>query len=89
MAKVITEEQKNRLIKSLPDDYNKWSYRKVVRVRMKGAFYFKGQILKVKYFVTFGAFDHKNRWVDYYDIGREVTLSRWGKFWFWLTDNLL
>lgn len=82
MAKILTEEQKEKLIKNLPEDWNKWSYRKVIRRRMKGAFYFRGQILKVKYFNSFGAFDFRNRWIDYYDVGAELKPSFWTRFWF-------
>lgn len=88
MSKRLTQEQIERMIKGLPKEWNVWTYRKVIRVRMKNAFYFKGQILRVKYFSTFGAFDYKNRWVDYYDVGKELKPTFWVKLWFNLTKFL-
>lgn len=88
MAKVLTKEQQEKMANGLPKDWNRWTYRRVVRVRMKNAFYFKGQILRIKYFVTFGAFDYKGRWVDYYDVGPEIQLTFWRKLWFNVTKWL-
>lgn len=71
MAKNVTAETKERLKKSYPHG-DVWSFRLVIRVSSKDAFYKVGDVLKVKYFVTYGCYDHKDRWVDYWDIGKEI-----------------
>lgn len=71
MDKIVTKEVQARMGRSNPQwDY--WTFRKVIRVTMKDAFYKQGDVLKIKWFGTFGCFDHKDRWVDYYDIGEEI-----------------
>lgn len=84
-SRKITKDRKREITKALPKDWDRWTYRRVIRVRAKNAFYFQGQILKIKYFATFGAFDYKDRWVDYYDVGPEIKLNRWRRFWFTIT----
>lgn len=71
MANTVTNETKERLRKSYPYG-DKWTFRIVKSVMMKDAFYKVGDIIKVKYFATFGCYDHKDRWVDYWDLGQEV-----------------
>lgn len=80
----VTQECKESLKKSYPYG-DRWTYRIVKRVTMKGAFYIPGQILKIKHFGTFGAFDYKNRWIDYYDVGKELRPTFWVKLWFHIT----
>lgn len=71
MAKTVTKETKISLAKSCPF-WDHWTFRQVIRVEMKGAWYKVGDVIKVKWFGTYGCFDHKDRWVDYWDIGPEI-----------------
>lgn len=67
----VTEETKNRLAQCFPPG-NKWEKRRVERVTMENAWYKKGQIIEVKYFATFGCYDKKDRWVNYYDLSLPI-----------------
>lgn len=71
MDKIVTKEIKDWLKKAYPPG-EKWTFRPVIRVSRRDAFYKIGDIIKVKYFVTYGCYDHKDRWVDYWDVGQEV-----------------
>lgn len=72
MAKNINLQFLLKIKPTLPSHWNKWGYRKVIRVSDPIAWYKKGEIIKVKYFSTFGCYDDKNRWVNYYDVGPEL-----------------
>lgn len=71
MVKIVTQEQKDGLANSYPYG-DKWQKRKVIKVTMKDAWYKIGYIITVKHFATYGAYDEKDRWVDYYDLGPEI-----------------
>lgn len=67
MDKIVTQDVKNTLKKAFPMG-DKWEKRKVTRVTMENAWYKVGDIIEVKYFATFGCYDKKDRWVNYYDV---------------------
>lgn len=71
MTQKVTEERKRDMIRMYPMG-NKWERRKVVRVTMENAWYKVGDIITVKYFMTFGCFDKKDRWVNYYDLSLPI-----------------
>lgn len=71
MAHIVTQETKDRLKRCYPPG-DRWTFRKVKTVHLASAWYKVGDIIKVKYFATFGCYDYKDRWVDYWDIGPEI-----------------
>jgi hypothetical protein len=84
-TKVLSVDDKNGFAKSYPFS-DRWTYRKVKVIPLpKNTWYHPGQVLKVKYFGTFGCYDYKDRWVDYYHIGKELRPNLWTKFLFFIT----
>lgn len=76
---ILSKDRKDAMAKSFPSG-DRWTFRKVIRVRSGSAWYKKGDVLKVKHFATFGCFDHKDRWIDYWDVGPEIPEPKnWGK----------
>lgn len=71
MTQTVSEETKKSLARSFPYG-DKWEKRKVIRVTMKDAWYKVGDIIEVKYFATFGCYDIKDRWVNYYDVSLPI-----------------
>lgn len=71
MDKKVTKETKDRLLKSYPFS-DKWEKRRVLRVSMENAWYAVGDIITVKQFATFGAFDVEDRWVNYWDLSLPI-----------------
>lgn len=73
MDDIVTQETKDRLKRSFPTG-DRWTFRKIEKIWLKDKqhWYKEGDIVKVKYFATFGAYDYKDRWIDYWDMGPEI-----------------
>lgn len=85
-VRYINEIHKLMLKNSYPYG-DKWERRKVMRVYNKQKAWYKvGDVLKVKYFATFGCYDINDRWIDYYDLG--LPLMPWYKKCFYWFVNL-
>lgn len=63
-------------------------YRPVIRVRLKDAWYKKGQIIKVETYGTCGAWYYRGRWVDYWDVGLPLKYYPWYKRLYFFFTNL-
>lgn len=71
MDKTVTQETKDWLAKVFPFG-DKWERRRVIKLGDPNAWYKVGDIITVKYFATFGAYDINDRWVGYYDLSLPI-----------------
>lgn len=71
MDKIVTQETKDWMVKVYPWG-DKWEKRKIIRTSMPNAWYKIGDIITVKYFASYGCYDQKDRWVNYYDLSLPI-----------------